>query len=140
MKTKFFPGKKPLLKKNTASDNVKVFKRKLQHSTIEYDAKNLDLFFHQIIQIPTKRYPVIYMQDAQNLFNEATSFSGEWKVDETLNQLFAKGNSDVIVVGIENGGAERLNEYSPWKNAKYGGGKGDAYTEFLAKNAQTLHR
>ena len=73
------------------------------------------------------------MQDAQNLFNDATSFSGEWKIDETLNQLFAEGNPDAIVVGIENGGAERLNEYSPWKNDKYGGGKGDAYTEFLGK-------
>ena len=36
-----------------------------------------------------------------------------------------------IVVGIDNGGADRLNEYSPWVNAQYGGGQGDEYIEFL---------
>lgn len=79
-----------------------------------------------------KRYPVIYMQDAQNLFDEATAFSGEWGVDETLDSLAASGGQELIVVGIENGGNERLNEYAPWKNAQYGGGKGEAFAAFLA--------
>ncbi len=34
-----------------------------------------------------QHYPVIYMHDAQNLFDEATSFSGEWQVDETMEAL-----------------------------------------------------
>jgi predicted alpha/beta superfamily hydrolase len=79
----------------------------------------------------TKHYPVLYMHDAQNLFDEATSFSGEWEVDETLNQLHQSGNFGCIVVGIENGGAYRLDEYSPWVNPSYGGGQGDEYTEFI---------
>lgn len=79
-----------------------------------------------------KRYPVLYMQDGQNLFNNATSFSGEWQVDETLNTLFANGDFGAIVVGIDNGGGERLNEYSPWNNPSYGGGLGDDYVAFLA--------
>jgi len=72
------------------------------------------------------------MEDGQNLFDDATSFSGEWQVDETLNTLFSQGNYGAIVVGIDNGGGERLNEYSPWVNPTYGGGHGDEYAAFLA--------
>ena len=61
----------------------------------------------------TKTYPVLYMEDGQNLFDNSTSFSGEWQIDETLNTLFSQGNYGAIVVGIDNGGGERLNEYSP---------------------------
>ena len=83
-----------------------------------------------------RRYPVVYLQDGQNVFDEATSFSGEWGVDETLNQLAASGqrNAECIVVAIDNGGERRLDEYSPWPNAEYKkGGEGDQYTDFLAR-------
>ncbi len=80
---------------------------------------------------PQKRYPVIYMQDGQNLFDQTTSFSGEWQVDETLTALHQNGDYGAIVVGIDNGGSQRLNEYSPWVNAQYGGGQGAAYVDFL---------
>lgn len=80
-----------------------------------------------------KRYPVLYMHDGQNVFDAATSFSGEWKVDESLNQLFNTGDQGIIVVAIDNGGADRLNEYSPWVNARYGGGQGDEYTNFIVE-------
>jgi alpha-glucosidase len=72
------------------------------------------------------------MQDGQNLFDNLTSFSGEWEVDETLNTLFNQGDYGAIVVGIDNGGGERLNEYSPWVNVQYGGGDGDDYAAFMA--------
>jgi predicted alpha/beta superfamily hydrolase len=80
----------------------------------------------------TKRYPVIYMQDGQNLFDVLTSFSGEWKVDESMNDLYDTGDYGAIVVGIDNGGGERIDEYSPWVNPNYGGGDGEAYASFLA--------
>jgi len=74
------------------------------------------------------------MHDGQNLFDDYTSFSGEWAVDETLNQIFAETGKSAIVVGIDNGGPERLNEYSPWNNSKYKTtGKGDLYVDFLIK-------
>jgi predicted alpha/beta superfamily hydrolase len=83
----------------------------------------------------TKKYPVLYMHDAQNLFDAATSFSGEWEVDESLNTLHQQGDYGCIVVGIDNGGGERLNEYSPWVNTEYNaGGQGDEYVEFIANN------
>ena len=78
-----------------------------------------------------KRYPVIYMQDGQNLFDVLTSFAGEWRVDESMNDLFDTGDYGAIVVGIDNGGGERINEYSPWVNPSYGGGDGEAYASFL---------
>ena len=74
-----------------------------------------------------KKYPVLYMHDGQNIFDKTTSFSGEWEIDETLNKLAA----DCIVVGIDNGGANRIAEYTPYTNAKYGGGDGAKYVDFI---------
>jgi len=81
----------------------------------------------------TKRYPVLYMHDGQNVFDAATSFAGEWGVDETLDSLRRKGDRGAIVVAVDNGGTHRLDEYDPWvsTNSKYGGGEGDEYVEFL---------
>lgn len=84
---------------------------------------------------PQRRYPVLYLQDGQNVFDEATAFAGEWGVDETLNQLAAASPAETgcIVVAVDNGGERRLDEYSPWGNAQYHkGGEGDQYTDFLA--------
>jgi len=78
-------------------------------------------------------YPVLYMHDGQNLFDKKTSFSGEWKVDESLDSMFVKGDYGCIVVGIDNGGGNRLNEYSPWINPQYGGGQGDEYIDFIVQ-------
>jgi metallo-beta-lactamase class B len=80
-----------------------------------------------------RRYPVIYMHDGQNLFNAATSFAGEWEVDECLTRLHSSGDPGAIVVGIDNGGSQRINEYSPWINPQYGGGQGDAYLQFIVQ-------
>ena len=81
----------------------------------------------------TKRFPVMYMHDGQNLFDKSTSFAGEWQIDETLNQLAGSGDKGCIVVGIDNGGTLRLNELSPWKNAQYAGGEGALYTKFIVE-------
>lgn len=79
------------------------------------------------------RFPVLYMQDGQNLFSVAQSFAGEWQIDESLNNLSAGvgGSYGCIVVAIDNGGANRINEYSPWVNPAYGGGEGEAYANFI---------
>lgn len=76
-------------------------------------------------------YPVLYMHDGQNVFDASTSFAGEWEVDETLNSLHANGDAGVIVVAVDNGGTHRLDEYTPWVNATYGGGEGADYVDFL---------
>ena len=81
----------------------------------------------------TINYPVLYMHDGQNLFDSYTSFAGEWEVDETLNELAGQGYHVPIVVGIDNGGAERVNEYTPWENIMYGGGDGSLYLDFVVE-------
>lgn len=79
----------------------------------------------------TQHYPVLYMHDGQNIFDTTTSYSGEWEVDETLDKLYKEKHLKLIVVGIDNGGQERLNEYSPYDHEKYGVGKGKAYVDFI---------
>ena len=77
-------------------------------------------------------FPVIYMHDGQNLFDNATSFAGEWKVDEILDSLYTYRGFSAIVVAIYNDDKERINEYSPWKNDSLGiGGDGDKYVKFI---------
>jgi predicted alpha/beta superfamily hydrolase len=78
-------------------------------------------------------YPVLYMQDGQNLFDDSTSFAGEWHIDETLNTLSGQGFKVPIVVGIANDGDYRLDEYSPWVHQGIGGGQGEAYMEFIVQ-------
>ncbi len=78
-------------------------------------------------------YPVLYMHDGQNLFDHATSFAGEWQVDESLNTYFEKTGKGIIVVGIDHGGNFRIPEYTPWRNPNYGGGEGAKYMQFVVK-------
>lgn len=95
-------------------------------------SRRIWLYLPPDYQTTNKSYPVLYMQDGQNLFDDNTSFSGEWEVDESLNELHAQGDYGCIVVGIDNGGQYRLDEYSPWVNAEYNeGGQGDEYADFL---------
>jgi predicted alpha/beta superfamily hydrolase len=62
-----------------------------------------------------KHYPVLYMQDGQNLFDEATAFDHEWRVDETVEFLTGSMRiGPMIVVGIDNAGGRRANEYLPY--------------------------
>ena len=117
---------------STAASNVSILSASFFMPQLNKSRK-IWLYLPPDYQTSTKTYPVLYMQDGQNLFDNATSFSGEWQIDETLNTLFQQGNYGAIVVGIENGGADRLNEYSPWNNPQYGGGQGDLYSQFIAE-------
>jgi predicted alpha/beta superfamily hydrolase len=89
-------------------------------------------------QNPDKRYPVLYMHDGQNLFETSTAFGGvEWQVDEMANSLMNNGQMDeVIVVGVDNGGANRIYELTPCCDPDYGGGGVDVYTRFLLETVK----
>ena len=88
--------------------------------------KNIWVYLPKNYENSTKKFPVIYMHDAQNLFDKTTSYAGEWNIDETLDSL----NAEVIVIGIENGGEKRMEELTPFKNEKYGGGNANNYLDF----------
>lgn len=110
---------------STASDNIQTFKINApQLDTI----KQIWLYLPAGYKDSEKSYPVIYMHDAQNLFDASTSYAGEWKVDETLDSL---KDPTAIIVGIEHGGDKRIDELTPFPNEKYGGGKGAAYVDFI---------
>lgn len=79
-----------------------------------------------------KKFPVLYMHDGQNIFDESTSFAGEWGVDDTLD-LLGNEAGESIVVAIDNGGEKRINEYSPYNTKDHGKGEGDLYIDFIVQ-------
>lgn len=111
---------------HTASKNVSTF-------TIEAPqlktTKKIWIYLPENYSATAKKYSVIYMHDAQNLFDAKTSYSGEWNIDEKLDSLKAQ----VIVVGIEHGNDKRIDELTPYKNEKYGGGNANNYLDFIVK-------
>jgi len=78
-----------------------------------------------------ERYPVLYMHDGQNLFDDATAYAGEWGIDETLNALAETEGLRLIVVGIDNGGEKRMTELNAWDNPRFGKGEGQEYARFI---------
>ena len=82
-------------------------------------------------------YPVIYMHDGQNLFDPETAFAGEWGVDRAIAHAPRKARR-ALIVGIPNRGAERLEEYSPFIDPMRGGGRGDAYLDFIINTLKPM--
>jgi predicted alpha/beta superfamily hydrolase len=116
--------------------NVSILKKELVIFNLKNEAISHKIWVYLPPDYTTskKEYPVIYMHDGQNLFDPKTSFAGEWGVDEVLNDLYLKKGVGFIVVGVENVGSERMNEYSPWIHQKYGGGNGDAYLKGIVED------
>lgn len=83
------------------------------------------------------RYPVLYMQDGQNVFDADTAFGGvEWGVDEAAEMLIASGQTvPFIIVAVYNTN-ERMSEYTSVADAEHGGGRGDLYGRFLAEEVK----
>lgn len=84
-----------------------------------------------------KRYPVFYLNDGQNLFESATSFTGiEWQVGETAGRMIREGLiPPMIFVGIDNARVERIKEYLPYRSVSplVLRTRGRQYPEFLVK-------
>ena len=93
-------------------------------------SKKIWLYLPENYATSTKKFPVIYMHDGQNLFDVKTAYAGEWQIDETLDSLKA----EVIVVGIEHGNEKRIDELTPFKNEQYGGGNTNNYLDFIVSN------
>lgn len=85
-----------------------------------------------------RRYPVIYFHDGQNVFDDATSYAGEWGADELLDQLAATQGLEVIAVGIDNGAELRMRELNPWDHERFGKGEGFAYLRDLVETIKPL--
>ncbi|MFC6268522.1 alpha/beta hydrolase [Frigoriflavimonas asaccharolytica] len=77
-----------------------------------------------------KRYPVLYLQDAQNLFNEGSPF-GNWEIDKKLSILAEYSRGDVIVIAVEHGSEDRINEYIFDNDKVASGSEGKKYIRFI---------
>jgi predicted alpha/beta superfamily hydrolase len=74
-------------------------------------------------------YSVVYMHDGQNLFRNEEAFGGRaWMVGDTIAKLPIRHQA--IVVGIDNGGQHRINEYAPFRQ-RGKGGEADLYLDFI---------
>ena len=81
----------------------------------------------------SKKYPVLYMHDGQNLFDKVTASGEEWQVDESILDLMKNGYEGCIVVGIDNSD-NRLKELSPMWGS--GSGEAEAYADFIVNTVK----
>jgi len=85
------------------------------------------------------RYPVLYLQDGQNLFDAATAFLGnEWRADVAADEEIRAGRVEpLILVGLYNTGVRRISEYTPTRDRRSRkGGKAERYAQMLAREVK----
>lgn len=78
-----------------------------------------------------ERYPVMYLQDAQNLFNENSEY-GNWEIDKKLAVMSEYKIGKIIIIAIEHADEDRIKEYSIG-NTVLGKGEGKKYIQFVAE-------
>ncbi len=124
------------VKKHTASVNVKILDTAFFIPQLNR-FRRIWVYLPQDYSVSRKRYPVIYMQDGQNIFDDFTSGYGEWGVDECLDSMIAKGKPACIIVAVANS-EKRMNEYNPYLftlkdsvSSETFLPEGDAYAAFL---------
>jgi predicted alpha/beta superfamily hydrolase len=115
-------------RKSTVSPQVRIVDTSFSMTPLNR-SRRVWIYFPKDYISSEKSFPVLYMQDGQNLFDDSTSYAGEWGMDETLDSIKAS----CIVIGIDNGGVKRMNEYNPNDNKQFGKGEGRDYLEFIVK-------
>jgi predicted alpha/beta superfamily hydrolase len=92
--------------------------------------RDVDVYLPDSYRGGNRHYPVVYVQDGQNLSDPEQAFAGTWQIERTLDELAAR-DLEAIVVGIHHTGRRRLLEYSPYPDRRHGGGDADLYLAFL---------
>jgi predicted alpha/beta superfamily hydrolase len=88
-------------------------------------------------------FPVLYMQDGQNLFDGETSFvrGMDWHVGQTADELICSGRIEpLIIIGVYNTGKSRIREYTPTRAPGLGGGGADRYGKFVLRELMPFVR
>lgn len=118
---------------HTLSGNIQIHKG--FHSKFLPTTRDISVYLPPGYEYDTaRRYPVLYMQDGQNLFDAATSFflGREMHMDEEAQRLIAQREVEpMIIVGISSGGLARINEFTPPVHGPKQGGKVDLYGRML---------
>jgi len=117
---------------STATSNVEVLSPAFQIPQLQRQ-RTIRLYLPDGYQQSGQRYPVLYMHDGQNLFDAATSYVGEWQVDEQLKQMQQQDGLALIVVGIDHGGEHRNHELLPYSGPPIGLAEGDQYLDFIVQ-------
>jgi predicted alpha/beta superfamily hydrolase len=91
---------------------------------------------------PDRRYPVLYMQDGQNLFDAERAYipGQHWKLKEAADAAIGERTaSAMIIVAVDHAGIGRMDEYTPVQDAKHkGGGRADDYARMLVEELKPL--
>ncbi|UOY91897.1 alpha/beta hydrolase-fold protein [Ectobacillus sp. JY-23] len=119
----------------------------VQINTLENRKRTVRVYLPKDYEQTDTQYPVLYMQDGQNVFDDKeASFGVSWGLGEFLD----KYNVPLIVVGIDcnHEWYNRFNEYGPWESREMGqilldedislGGEGKAYVEFLVHELKPM--
>lgn len=81
-------------------------------------------------------YPVLYMQDGQNLFEPPAPLAAPrtWRMDEHADAAIQAGEVEpLVIVGIYNTGDRRISEYTHEPDRQIGGGDAEAYGRLLTE-------
>jgi predicted alpha/beta superfamily hydrolase len=99
------------------------------------NARRVSIYLPPGYHTSDARYPVLYLQDGQNLFDPARAFvpGQDWRLDETAQALIEAGLiAPLVMVGIDHAGPDRIDEYTPTRDARRGqGGRLAAYRHML---------
>ena len=82
-----------------------------------------------------RRYPVLYMQDGQNLFDPDRAYvpGNHWRLQDAADHAIGERTAaPMIIAGIDHAGPARLDEYTPVRDKRHnGGGRAADYARFL---------
>ena len=89
-------------------------------------------------RIHRQRYPVLYLNDGQNLFDPARAFAGNtWRVAEVAEHLVRRRRiPPILIVGIDHGEIRRAREYLPVEDERNPFARhplGREYAEFVTR-------
>ena len=105
------------------------------HSTVMGDSRDVMVYLPPQYEMDhERRFPVFYLHDGQNLFDQMTSYvpGHTWKAGSTADELaLTREIEPVIMVGVANTGLRRMAEYTPTRDFKMGGGEGERYGRLL---------
>lgn len=119
-----------------------------RYFTYEFHSEILPEDRRVIVYVPesylgdeTRRFPVFYLQDGQNLFDGKTSYvaGSTWDAHTTADRLTAEGLIEpILLVGVYNTGIRRMPEYTPTRDPRLVGGEGATYGRVLVEEIKPL--
>ncbi len=123
---------------NWLDENPRYLVARSFHSRFLRDDRDINVYLPEAyLTEPSRRFPVFYLHDGQNLIDGRTSYvvNRTWRAGSTADDLIRRGLVEpVILVGVANTGVRRMAEYTPTRALRYGGGEGGRYGRLLVED------